>query len=55
MAALAGLIVAHGKYNLDEVGMALLAVLAVCVIGAIAWVGGRRDKQEHDEKRGRES
>jgi hypothetical protein len=50
MAALAELI-AHGAYNLDEIGFALLAVVSVCVIGAIAWVGGVRDRRRHEGER----
>jgi hypothetical protein len=50
VAALAGLIVAHGN-NLDEIGLALVAVLAVGVIGALAWVGGRRDKRGGEGER----
>jgi hypothetical protein len=54
MAALAGLAsaattLAHGN-NLDEIGMAVLAVIAVGVIGAVAWVGGRRDKRSDGDR-----
>jgi hypothetical protein len=44
-------LIAHGAYNLDEIGFALLAIVAVCVIGVIAWVGGARDRRGHDGNR----
>ncbi len=48
MAALAEL-VAHGN-NLDELGLAALALVGVAVVGALAWIGGRRDREEYEKE-----
>jgi hypothetical protein len=47
VAAVAGL-VAHGG-TLGAIAEASLALLAVGVIGLLAWVGSRRDKDEHEK------
>jgi len=39
-------LLAHGS-NLDEVGLALALLLGIGALAAIAWVGGRRDKERN--------